>query len=399
MSNTQAQEIIATLDAVQPQAFGESEVERLQVRAAARRLLARLETPYERAWGFCFEHPVVFAALQTCIDLGLWKAWTAAGGGERSVEELVKLTSPTIETNLLRRFFRLLAAFYVVEETGEDIFKPTPFSYAIGDESTKVRASLQAATYQYIAAGHNLPSYLAKTAYKEPTGFLSNNYTDTDRDGLNFFGRLQKSPEYYEAFTGHMEAWTAWKTPWTKVYDTTQLLEGAKLDDGSAFVVDVGGNTGIDIGHVLAKHPGLPAGSLVLQDLPEIIEKAQVDVTKVKAMVHDFFLPQPVRGSRAYFMHAVLHDWPDDQAHQLLVHTREGMTRGYSKLFVYDIVLPPTGASISQTTMDVNMLSLLAAAERTQEAWERLLKEAGYRIVKFWPDPQQYEMVIEAEVA
>lgn len=43
------------------------------------------------------------------------------------------------------RLFRLLAAFNVVEETAEDKFKPTPFSNAIGDESTKVRASLQAA--------------------------------------------------------------------------------------------------------------------------------------------------------------------------------------------------------------------------------------------------------------
>lgn len=92
-----------------------------------------------------------------------------------------------------------------------------------------------------------------------------------------------------------MEAWTAWKTPWTKVYDTTKLLEGAKLDDGSPFVVDVGGNTGIDISHVLAKHPDLPAGSLVLQDLPEVIANAQVD-KKITAMVHDFFLPQPVKG-------------------------------------------------------------------------------------------------------
>lgn len=203
----------------------------------------------------------------------------------------------------------------MVEETAEDKFKPTPFSYAIGDESTKVRASLQAAyvpkpsassycrihadvvarTYQYIAAGHNLPAYLAKTQYKEPTDPNVNNYSDSDPDGLNFFGRLQKNPAYYEAFTGHMEAWTAWKTPWTKVYDTTILLDGAKLSDTSPFVVDVGGNTGIDISHVLTKHPDLPAGSLVLQDLPEVIANAQVD-KKITAMSHDFFFPQPVKG-------------------------------------------------------------------------------------------------------
>ncbi|KAJ5082209.1 hypothetical protein N7532_011252 [Penicillium argentinense] len=399
---SQTEQIVAALDAVHPEAFGGNEVERLQVRAAARRLLARVESPYERAWGFCFEHPVAFAALQTCIDVGLWKAWTISGGGEKNIDELVKFTQPAVETNLLRRLFRLLAAFNVVEETGQDNFKPTPFSLAIGDDSTKVRASLQAAlvalTNQYILCGHNLPKYLAKINYTEPTDISVNNHSDCDPDGLNFFGRLQDSPSYFKAFTGHMEAWTAWKTPWTKVYDTNELLEGAKLDDGSAFVVDVGGNTGIDISHVHKKHPELPAGSLVLQDLPEIIVNAQID-KKVTAMAHDFFLPQPVRGSRVYFMHAVLHDWPDAKAKQLLENTKDAMTEGYSKLLIYDIVLPPTGASISQSTMDVNMMSLLSASERTQEAWESLLTDSGFKIVNFWPDPQQYEMIIEAEVA
>lgn len=92
-----------------------------------------------------------------------------------------------------------------------------------------------------------------------------------------------------------MEAWTAWKTPWTKVYDTARLLDVARLDNASPFVVDVGENTGIDISHVLAKHPDLPAGSLVLQDIPEVIAKAQVD-KKITAMSYDFFLPQPVKG-------------------------------------------------------------------------------------------------------
>jgi len=98
-------------------------------------------------------------------------------------------------------------------------------------------------------------------------------------------------------------------------------------------------------------------------------------------------------------MHAVLHDWPDDKAKLLLENTRDAMTKGYSKLFVYDVVLPPTGASISQTTMDVQMMSLLSASERTKEQWNKLLTSAGFKIVKFWPDPQQYEMIVEAEIA
>lgn len=140
-------DIIATLDSVRHASFDGNEVERLRMRAAARRLLSRVESPRERAVGYCFEHPAVYAATQTCVDLGLWATWTAAGGSEKSILELVKLTtrSDDIEPNLLRRLFRLLAAFNVVEETGEDLLKPTPYSHAIGDESTKVQATLQAA--------------------------------------------------------------------------------------------------------------------------------------------------------------------------------------------------------------------------------------------------------------
>lgn len=150
-------------------------------------------------------------------------------------------------------------------------------------------------TNQYLAAAHHLPVYLAKISYKEPSAVDTNNHSGSDPDNLNFFERLQESPDYFEAFTGHMEAWTTWKTPWTKVVDTKRLLDGARLDNGSAFVVDVGGNTGIDISHVLAKHPDIPTGSLVLQDLPEVIANVQID-KKITAMAHDFFLPQPVKG-------------------------------------------------------------------------------------------------------
>lgn len=56
----------------------------------------------------------------------------------------MRVCSYTWSHSKLGRLFRLLVAFNVVEEIGEDEYKPTPFSLAIGDESTKVRASLEA---------------------------------------------------------------------------------------------------------------------------------------------------------------------------------------------------------------------------------------------------------------
>ncbi|PYI33452.1 putative O-methyltransferase [Aspergillus indologenus CBS 114.80] len=407
MASKPTNDIVKFLDGIEADTPGNSEVDRLRLCAAARRLLARVETPYERAWGLCFDQPIIFAAIQTCINLQLWKAWTDAGCGEMSLDELVRLTTPTVDTNLLReadvkcqlgRLLRLLAAFDVVEQTAADRYKPTSFSYAIGDERTKVRALLQAGTYQYLPAALNLHTYLANIGYREPTSVERTNYAATDPDGLTFFARLQASPAYFEAFTGHMESWTERKTPWTKVYDTARLLRQSPLENGSAFMVDVGGNTGIDIVHAQKKHPDLPVGAFILQDLPEIIATSRVD-EKITTMAHDFFLPQPVEGSYIYFMHAVLHDWPDDKAKKILVHTRNAMKKGYSKLLIYDIVLPSTKASTVQATMDVQMMSLLSATERTEADWRRLLTDAGLQVCKFWPDPRQYEMIIEAEVA
>ena len=98
-------------------------------------------------------------------------------------------------------------------------------------------------------------------------------------------------------------------------------------------------------------------------------------------------------------MHAALHDWPDSTAKTLLGHITDVMVKGYSKLLINEVVVPPTGASINQTTMDIEMMSLLSAFERTQDAWTKLLTEAGFKIVKFWPDSRQIETIIEAEVA
>lgn len=166
-----------------------------------------------------------------------------------------------------------------------------------------------------------------------------------------------------------------------------------------------GGHHGVDISRVLVKHPSLPAGSLVLQDLPEVIDVVASGGTQVPldpritTQKFDLFQPQPVRGARAYFMHAVLHDWPDHTVLQILENLRPAMRPGYSKLLIADMVIPPAGASLQQTVMDLNMLGLLAALERTQAHWARLLKEGGFTNVKFHHDGIGMEAVIEADLA
>lgn len=95
----------------------------------------------------------------------------------------------------------------------------------------------------------------------------------------------------------------------------------------------------------------------------------------------------------------MFHNWSDDAVAKILKKTAEAMERGYSKLLIVDIVLPPTGASAMQSAMDVQMMANFSAHERTEANSAELLSDAGLKIIKIWEDGRRYECLIEAELA
>ena len=117
------------------------------------------------------------AGIQVGIDTGLWEAWTAAGGGVKSLDELCKLAKVDIEPNLLRRFLRHLAAFNVVEEKGVDQWAPTTFSTALGTPSSSIGLLFQGATDHSLRQNAHMPIFLKKTGYKEPLDNTKDSYS------------------------------------------------------------------------------------------------------------------------------------------------------------------------------------------------------------------------------
>ncbi|KAI1763361.1 putative O-methyltransferase [Hypoxylon sp. FL1150] len=392
-------QVVDHLEAITAADFEGHESEQLHLIASARKLISRLETDEEKFCGISFSEPIIYAALKTCIDAGILRGWAAAGGGEKSLEDIAGLAANNCDLNLLRRLFRLIASTNIIEETGEDRYKPTSFSLSIGDDSTKIAQALIARAHHWETCSQHLPSFLAKTSYREPLDSNHTNYHESFPEGLSFFDRGLSNPIYQESWSGFMTAWARYKIPWPQFYDTASLIEGADLSDGKPLVVDIGGHHGVDILTLTRKHPNLPAGSLILQDLPGIVAGLDLGTDKIKIMGHDFFEPQPIHGSRAYFFHAVFHDWSDEVAIKILRNVVPAMKKGYSKLLICDIVIPPTGASITQAMMDVNMMALLSAHERTEAMWRRLINEAGFDKIKIWKDPRDFEAVIEAELA
>lgn len=82
-------------------------------------------------------------------------------------------------------------------------------------------------------------------------------------------------------------------------------------------------------------------------------------------------------------MRNILHDHQDGQAREILRNTMCAMTKS-SVLLIDDIVLPETGAPWRATMADMNMMSALAAKERSEKEWYALLDSVRLKIVGIW---------------
>lgn len=163
---------------------------------------------------------------------------------------------------------------------------------------------------------------------------------------------------------------------------------------------DVGGAHGLDTARLLAKHPEPPEDVLVLQDLSDVITthgKENLD-ERIKKMPYDFFTPQPLIGSRAYFFHAVPHNWPDADYIRIFNNINPAMKKGYTKLLIYEVVLPAQGATSLMTTLDLQLMNCTSGLERTEQNWKDLLAQVGFKIVSISRHARAVESVIEAEL-
>ncbi|KAI3393218.1 hypothetical protein diail_4545 [Diaporthe ilicicola] len=392
------------LDSIRPESCN-SDAERYEAKEAARRLLARLETPFERGWALTAETSVLVPGLLVFQDLGIWSKWAelqkSQGPVPQSLSHIVKMCSAPAEPNLLRRFLRHFAALSVLEETAVDEWKPTAFSLAMGEKSTYTNQLVRCGFSHCNPCGVNLPGFLAKNQYREPLDTKKfDNHTDTF--GSVFFDYCQENHAAGSNFMGMMTSIGNHKMDWTEVYGTTSLAEGADLTGAAPLFVDIGGARGHDTARLLHKHPHLPPGvGLVVQDSPEVTRthgaEQQLD-PRITRMAYDFFTPQPLVGARAYFFHAVPHDWPDEECARIFENVRRAMKRDYSKLLIYEMVLPATGASSLMTTLDLQLMNVLSGLERTEHHWRRLLEGSGLRVVSISRHPSAVESVIEAEL-
>ncbi|KAK3386836.1 S-adenosyl-L-methionine-dependent methyltransferase [Podospora didyma] len=370
---------------------------RVALLESARALVRALEKPRETMIRHCWADNTAFSALALGIDTGVW-VYLGADDKPKTVADIAAATK--IEPALLSRLLKHVAAMGYIHETGRDEYRPSSFSKSL--TIPIIGAGYQIFTGPGSTGGlgkcvSSLPAYLKSTGYKTPNSMSDGNLQFSHETKLNMFEWLHANPPTGQQFNQHMGGYAQGRPRWLDdgFYPVQErLIEGFS---GETLLVDIGGSVGHDINEFATRFPDAK-GRLVLQDVEAVISTITENQIspKIERTVYDFFTEQPVKGARAYYMHSILHDWPDEVSLKILANIKAAMTPGVSRLLINENVIPDVGAQWEATALDVMMATLLSSRERTRVDWIRLLEDgAGLKVTNVYTFANGVESLIE----
>lgn len=170
-------------------------------------------------------------------------------------------------------------------------------------------------------------------------------------------------------------------------YELSYLLanyDWQSIDAVSGTVVDVGGSHGFVCTALAAQHPNM---KFVVQDLPKTVSSApalpEALASRVTYQAHDFFTPQPVRGAAVYLFRWILHNQADKYAIKMLQQLIPALKKG-ARVVINDHCLREPGEENAwdekiMRTMDLIMLTLLNAQERSEDEFRQLFAKVDAR--------------------
>ncbi|QUR69588.1 hydroxyneurosporene methyltransferase [Mycobacterium spongiae] len=207
---------------------------------------------------------------------------------------------------------------------------------------------------------------------------------------MAFFDYLAKDPEYSSLFDDAMTQISELAAaPVLAAYDFTRYRT----------IVDVGGGQGQLLADILATAPDTQG---ILLDLPQVVAEApkllqQLGVeNRVRVEGGSFFDSVPVGGD-AYILKTVIHDWPDEEAVEILRNVRVA-ARADATVLVIGFVLPEHNREFVGKWVDLEMLLHFGSRERTEADFRKLLAQAGLRLARVIPTASPLS-IVEASVA
>ena len=151
-------------------------------------------------------------------------------------------------------------------------------------------------------------------------------------------------------------------------------------------IVDVGGGNGAVLAAVLAAVPDAIGTVFDLESGLVGTDRFLSDMGvrhRCKLVAGSFFDSVPADADM-YVLRQVLHDWPDDQAVEILSTCRRAMTRPGARLLVSDIHLAEHAVAGARDEarflQDMNMFVMFGAGERTESEFRGLLGATGFGV-------------------
>ncbi|WP_445163868.1 methyltransferase [Mycobacterium sp. Dal123C01] len=190
--------------------------------------------------------------------------------------------------------------------------------------------------------------------------------------GKPMFEYLADEPEFAEVFNAAMTSVSELAiAPVVAGYDFSRYDT----------IVDVGGGHGRLLAAILE---AAPRARGVLCDLPHVVAGAPAVMAergvqdRVTVVPGSFFDAIP-EGGDAYVLKHIIHDWPDDDAVQILSNVRKVADVGKHVLLV-EFVIPGHDREFLGNWGDLEMLLVVGARERAGAQYGRLLDRAGFRM-------------------
>jgi DNA-binding transcriptional ArsR family regulator len=299
-------------------------------------------------------------ALTAAADL---RVADALAKGPLSVDELAAAVNADPDT--LGRLLRALASRGVFRQRRDGRYELTALADTLRSDAD---VSMSAMARWVGAAQHR--EHWSHLAEAVRTGRA----VIPELRGKPIFEYLADEPELAEIFNHAMTSASELSiAPVTAAYDFSPY----------ATIVDVGGGRGRLLSAILA---ATPAARGVLFDLPQVVAGAPTLLRehhahdRVRIVEGSFFERVPDDGD-AYVLKHVIHDWPDDDAVQILRNVRAAAGMGKRVLLV-EWVIPNHDREFPGKWSDLEMLIAASARERTADEYGQLLNRAGFHMTR-----------------
>lgn len=353
-------------------------------------------------------------SLQMATSLNLADVIQSLGGASGKPVSAAAIGARVgLPASRVLKILRPLANSYIFHETSENHFVNNRASLHLLDECD-VKSYVQYASWVHPRVVPSIPDAWMKPDSRDdmsPANAAFLHGFEMQHKATDAFDLFEKCvPELVPRFARGMQACNR------------GAVEGVLLDypwsefPQGTVCVDIGGGVGALTAALLGRFSNLHG---VVQDRPEVVAQAKINFEKtmpeavaagrVRFEAGDFFTEIKGEGpQRVYMMRMIMHDWPDEQALQILANVKAKM-QADSKVIILDTLLLPaivagangkneddlveqvggipyplyrsggvTGTWIQRVDQEVNIA--LNATERTPAEFKTLIEKAGLNV-------------------